>query len=114
MRLDPIHDRTCPMLEPLCELLRSRPELSHEPIIPSEWAKMIFQTMPDGPRKPIKFGYGAFVRSLRIHRDLLEIRLRIVKTPNPENLGHLYQISLRNEGHTQALSLGEQSAGVAA
>jgi hypothetical protein len=41
-------------------------------------------------------GYGAIARCFRVHKDILEKHLEIEKTPNPENIGHVYRLKLRS------------------
>jgi hypothetical protein len=96
MRLDPNVDDKCPLLEPLCLLLQDRPELALEPRTPTEWAKLLNESIPDGPTKPKRLGYGMFSACMRKHRTLLEQRFVIKMTPNPvAPPGHLYQLALR-------------------
>ena len=77
----------CPILELLCRVLCSRPELSHEPLQPPEMGKADLCSHGRAPTQAQELRLRAFVRSLRVDPDLLEARLRIVKTPNPENQG---------------------------
>lgn len=96
LRIDP-DLAPCPLLEPLCHLLEANPELALAPRTPSEWAELFRELIPNGTEKPKQLGYGAVARCFWFHRSQLEKRLIIIKSPNPGNIGHLYQISLRPE-----------------
>jgi DNA invertase Pin-like site-specific DNA recombinase len=88
-------DSSCHLLEPFCRLLEANPGLSLEPRTPSDWAKLLNELIPDGPSKPKRFTWAVITRCLWFHRAILESRLKIIKTANTTNPGHLYQLSLR-------------------
>jgi DNA invertase Pin-like site-specific DNA recombinase len=99
LTIDVKPDVKCPHVQPLCDLLQARPELSLDPRAPSEWAQLLDAFIPDGPEKPTKLGYGTIARCFWSHRAQWEDRLVVVKTPNPHSQGHLYQVSLIEVEH---------------
>jgi ribosome-associated translation inhibitor RaiA len=93
MHVDP-DLQECPLLEPLCMLLAAQPELGHEPKSSGAWAKLLRNSLGEAWDDDKPLGYGAVARCFRVHKLILEERLKIEKTKNPYNNGHLYRLSL--------------------
>ncbi|MBW4046304.1 MAG: hypothetical protein HIU87_15110 [Acidobacteria bacterium] len=93
--LDMTPEKDCPFLEPLQELLANNPELSLEAKKPGTWAKLLDSHLGDKRSAKLKLGSGAIGRCFRVHRELIEQHIHMVKVRNPSaGEGHLYQLTL--------------------
>jgi hypothetical protein len=102
MQLDPRRDTECTLVEPLCRLLESKPELAERPLLPKEWAAHLNNLLQDSDQSET-LGWGAIRTCLNEHRHILYRRLNVVPIVRPPSPGRLYQLSLRPE------ALGAQS-----